>query len=467
MSTQKNILKKHSQILTMGIRLMDVAIIFLSGWIAFFIRFQQTNLSFHYFVAMVIGVVFSIFAFSFFELYSGLREVIFYEHFMRLLQSMITLILLFAAFAFLSKRGETYSRLWFGVWMVCAFLLLIMMRCIVFYFLRFMQKNGLNVRRIVIFGASHLGARVATSIQQSLWSGVHIVSFVDQNAIQENINGVPILNVPSDFSQYLTDQNIHEIWFALPLHEDERLKAMMYELRHHTICIRIIVDIMGLDLLNHSLTEMAGFPVLTVRSTPMIGMNRLLKELEDKLLAVMILTMISPLFLLIAIGVKLSSNGPVFFKQYRHGFDGRIIKIYKFRTMRVHEEESWVKQATSRDERITTFGKFLRKTSLDELPQFINVLQGRMSIVGPRPHAVSHNEFYKDAIHTYMQRHCVKPGITGWAQVNGWRGETDTVMKMQKRIEYDLYYINHWSIKFDLKIILLTFFRGFIHRNAY
>jgi putative colanic acid biosynthesis UDP-glucose lipid carrier transferase len=231
---------------------------------------------------------------------------------------------------------------------------------------------------------------------------------------------------------------------------------------------RFVLDIFGLDLLNHSITDVAGFPVLNIRSTPMMGVNRLVKAIEDRMVAGLILMLISPVLLLIAIAIKCHSKGPVFFKQYRHGWDGRIIKIYKFRTMIEHQEnEGWVTQATFDDRRVTRLGRFLRKTSLDELPQFINVLQGRMSIVGPRPHAVAHNEFYKDSIDTYMQRHRVKPGITGWAQVNGWRGETDTLDKMQKRIDYDLYYINNWSLGFDLKIIFLTLFRGFISRNAY
>ncbi|MDH5184914.1 MAG: exopolysaccharide biosynthesis polyprenyl glycosylphosphotransferase, partial [Gammaproteobacteria bacterium] len=177
---------------------------------------------------------------------------------------------------------------------------------------------------------------------------------------------------------------------------------------------------------------------------------------------------ISPLLLFIAISIKLSSKGPVFFKQMRHGWDGRIIKVYKFRSMKVHQEfDGTVTQAIKRDPRITKIGAFLRRTSLDELPQFYNVLQGRMSIVGPRPHAVAHNEHYKEVVDQYMLRHKVKPGITGWAQVNGWRGETDTVEKMQKRVEFDLFYIENWSFWFDLKIIFLTVFKGFVDKNAY
>ena len=198
----------------------------------------------------------------------------------------------------------------------------------------------------------------------------------------------------------------------------------MYELRHHTIAVKLVLDVFGFGLFNNAITDLAGFPALALNISPMIGMNRMIKACEDRVLALIILICISPLLLFIALGVKATSKGPVFFKQLRHGWDGHIITIYKFRTMYQHEEhDGKVTQASANDSRITPLGRFLRRSSLDELPQFINVLQGRMSIVGPRPHALSHNEFYKDSIKAYMQRHKVKPGITGWAasQWLAWR----------------------------------------------
>jgi putative colanic acid biosynthesis UDP-glucose lipid carrier transferase len=276
--------------------------------------------------------------------------------------------------------------------------------------------------------------------------------------------------MPKNLSDYLKNskESIDEIWLALPLSAENRVKKLLFELRHHTISIRFVLDIFGLDLLSHSISDLAGFPMLNLNASPMIGINRMVKALEDRILAFFILIFISPMLLCIAVSVKLTSKGPVLFKQLRHGWDGRIIKVYKFRTMHVHQEiKGQITQATLNDKRITRLGKFLRRTSLDELPQFFNVLQGRMSIVGPRPHAIEHNEFYKDSIKAYMQRHKVKPGITGWAQVNGWRGETDHLGKMEKRVEYDLFYIENWSLGLDLKIIFLTIFQGFFHKNAY
>jgi putative colanic acid biosynthesis UDP-glucose lipid carrier transferase len=200
----------------------------------------------------------------------------------------------------------------------------------------------------------------------------------------------------------------------------------------------------------------------------MDGPARFIKRTEDILIGGLISLLILPVCLGIAIAIKATSPGPVVFKQYRTGINGKKFKVYKFRSMVVHQEHNGdVTQAKKNDARITPIGAFLRRTSLDELPQFFNVLQGRMSLVGPRPHALAHNEYYKDLVESYMQRHKVKPGITGWAQVNGYRGETDTLDKMQKRVEYDLWYIDNWSLWLDLKIIFLTVFKGFINKNAY
>jgi Undecaprenyl-phosphate glucose phosphotransferase len=238
----------------------------------------------------------------------------------------------------------------------------------------------------------------------------------------------------------------------------------LHELRHQTITTRLLLDIFGLNILNSSISKLAGFPVLNVRSSPMIGGNRLIKALEDRFLAGIILLLISPLFLLIPLAVKLSSPGPVFYRQKRISWNGKEFDMLKFRTMPVDAEAItgpvWAREG---EQRATKIGAFLRKTSLDELPQFINVLLGDMSIVGPRPERHVFVEEFKEKIPGYMQKHLVKAGITGWAQVNGWRGNTS----LEKRIEYDLYYIENWSFLFDLKIIFLTCLQGFVNKNAY
>src|ERR671937_1490450 len=237
--------------------------------------------------------------------------------------------------------------------------------------------------------------------------------------------------------------------------------------RHTTASIYFVPDIFVFDLIQARVDTIGDLPVVAVCETPFYGFNGLVKRVSDYVLATLILICIAPLMIAIAIGVKLSSPGPVLFKQRRYGVDGRKIVVYKFRTMTVVEDGEVIKQATKDDRRVTPFGAFLRKTSLDELPQFINVLQGRMSVVGPRPHAVSHNELYRKLIRGYMIRHKVRPGITGLAQVNGYRGETDTVEKMKARIEYDLAYLRNWSLVLDLQIILKTIVVVLKKQNAY
>lgn len=466
----KGLLKEYSRALSLIVRCMDMCTVFVAGWIAYFIKMQHWTLTESYLIAMLMGMLLTLIIYSSFGIYESVRGRGLINHVVQLLQAQSTIALILAGFAFLTKTGEAYSRVWFAAWMILAFGLAVLLRGSLIYVLHAMRAHGLNERRAIIIGATDLGIKFAHTVQQAMWTGFRVVAFLDDHAQEKpnTIDSIPVLQMPTDLTTYLTQQHIDEIWLALPLRDEARVKAILFELRHLTVTTRFVLDIFGLDLLNHSITDVAGFPVLNIRATPMIGVNRLVKALEDRLLALIILLMISPLLLLIAVGVKLSSKGPVLFKQARLGWDGKVIKVYKFRTMVQHAEQAGqITQATLGDKRVTLFGRFLRRTSLDELPQFINVLQGRMSIVGPRPHALAHNEMYKEAIHTYMQRHRVKPGITGWAQVNGWRGETDTLSKMQKRVEYDLYYINNWSLGFDLRIIFLTLFRGFLSRNAY
>ncbi|EFF1347024.1 undecaprenyl-phosphate glucose phosphotransferase, partial [Escherichia coli] len=231
--------------------------------------------------------------------------------------------------------------------------------------------------------------------------------------------------------------------------------------------VLLIPDIFTFNILQSRTEEINGVPVVPLYESPLSGINMVFKRLEDIIVSLSILIVISPVLLIIACAVKFTSPGPVIFRQIRYGMDGKSIKVWKFRSMTVMENDNNVTQATKHDLRVTKVGKFLRRTSLDELPQFFNVLFGQMSVVGPRPHAVSHNEQYRTLIKGYMLRHKVKPGITGLAQVNGWRGETDTLDKMQKRVEYDLLYIRNWSIWLDLKIIFLTIFKGFVNKSAY
>jgi putative colanic acid biosynthesis UDP-glucose lipid carrier transferase len=468
----RGLLKEYSKPLAILLRGLDMAAVVAAGLIAFYYRFGNLDLPPRYVTALEIGALFTLAVFSFFKIYESMRAKGFWQHIATLLQAIALVLILLAGLAFITKTGERFSRSWYVYWAILAIVFLLLFRCSLLAFLRLMRSHQWNERRVIIIGAGELGQRLVETLQPALWTGFRILAIFDATPEDKptHICNLAVTKIPHDLSQYLESatESIDELWIALPLSAENQVKEMLHVLRHHTVSIRFVLDIFGLGLFNHPITDLAGFPALNLNASPMVGLNRLFKAVEDRVLAAFILITISPLLMLIAISLKLTSKGPVLFKQLRHGWDGKVIKVYKFRTMVEHDEPAGeVIQAKPNDSRITKLGKFLRKTSLDELPQFFNVLQGRMSIVGPRPHAVAHNELYKNSIKKYMQRHKVKPGITGWAQVNGWRGETDTLNKMEKRVQYDLYYIEHWSIMFDLKIIGLTLLHGFVGENAY
>jgi putative colanic acid biosynthesis UDP-glucose lipid carrier transferase len=325
-------------------------------------------------------------------------------------------------------------------------------------------------KKAVVIGVNELAGNFVSRVNADDLSMVEVVGFFDNHASLPVLREaeVPLLGEMSDVAAYCKQNSIDNVYIALPMAAQPRILKLLDDLRDTTVSIYFLPDLFLYDMIQARIDSMNGIPVVGVCESPFIGLNGMIKRISDIALSSIILILISPVLIALAIGVKLSSPGPVLFKQFRYGLDGNKILVYKFRSMRVHKEESFVKQATKDDDRITKFGHFIRKTSLDELPQFINVLQGRMSIVGPRPHAVSHNEEYRKLIKGYMVRHMVKPGVTGWAQVNGFRGETQTLDKMESRIRYDLDYLRHWSLYLDLWIILRTVivvFKG--DENAY
>ena len=329
---------------------------------------------------------------------------------------------------------------------------------------RLLAAEGLR-KSAVIAGANDLGRGLAARLQANPMHGVRFTGYFDDRAATR-INE-PVLGSIGALPEYVRAQGIDIIYIALPMASQPRILKLLEELRDTTASIYFVPDIFVSDLIQARVDTIGDLPVVAVCETPFYGFNGFVKRIADYVLASLILAFIAPLLIALAIGVKLSSPGPVLFKQRRYGVDGRKIVVYKFRTMTVAEDGEVVRQATRDDSRVTPFGAFLRKTSLDELPQFINVLQGRMSVVGPRPHAVAHNELYRKLIRGYMIRHKVRPGITGLAQVNGYRGETDTVEKMKARIEYDLAYLRNWSLVLDLQIILKTIVVVLKKQNAY
>ncbi len=277
----------------------------------------------------------------------------------------------------------------------------------------------------------------------------------------------PVAAASTGVAQFVRANRVDQIFIALPMASQPRILRLLEDLRDTTASIYFVPDIFMFDLIQARVDSVGGLPVVAVCESPFYGTTGVLKRLSDILIASVAIVFTLPIMVLIALAIRLTSKGPVLFKQRRYGLDGSEINVYKFRSMRVQENGTDVKQATRNDSRITPVGKFLRRTSLDELPQFFNVLQGRMSVVGPRPHAVAHNEMYRKMIKGYMIRHKVKPGITGLAQISGARGETETLEKMEARIRYDLEYLRNWSLRLDLWIVYRTVLQAFRDPNAY
>lgn len=326
-----------------------------------------------------------------------------------------------------------------------------------------------NHRNAIIVGGGALGVKVSRALSGLEDRNVNFLGYFDDRAderLHESAAG-NYLGRLKDVATFVRQNGVHEVFITLPLGSQPRIVELLDQLQGTTASLFFVPDVFGIGIIQGRLQDMNGVPVVGICETPFTGTNELAKRVSDVIMASIILVLISPVLLALAIGVKLSSPGPIVFRQRRNGLDGNEIIVYKFRSMTTMDNGPVVQQAKRNDPRMTPFGAFIRRTSLDELPQFINVLQGRMSIVGPRPHAVAHNEEYRNLIKAYMVRHKVKPGITGWAQVNGHRGETDTIEKMQARVEYDLEYLRNWSLALDLQIIIRTVRVAFFNSQAY
>ena len=467
---RRGILKEHSATFASFMQLGDIFVVLAAAIVSYLLRLNQWPIPVHYQIAILLALLFIPLIFSAAGIYRSWRGGSVISELRRITFALFGVIVALIIVAFVTKTSSLYSRLWLGGWALSAWALLMVYHILLRLVLREMRRRGMNTRRVVLVGAGDLAREVIIRLREASWTGFQVVGLYDDNLAlhHKRIEGVRVRGAPASFHKLLQRRKIDELWLALPLHAEQRMKEILHDLRHSTVTIRFVPDIFGFRLIRHAVGEIAGIPIMDLNTTPMVGVNRYAKAVIDRILAAVILIVISPVMLSIAIAVRLTSAGPILFRQRRHGWDGKPIKVYKFRTMVVHQEEDGkVTQTIRNDPRVTPLGAFLRRTSLDELPQFINVLQGRMSIVGPRPHAMEHNEKYKDLVDAYMQRHKVKPGITGWAQINGLRGETDTIEKMQKRVEYDLFYIENWSLWMDFKIILQTVFKGFIDKNAY
>jgi putative colanic acid biosynthesis UDP-glucose lipid carrier transferase len=373
--------------------------------------------------------------------------------------------------AFLLKVSSSYSRLATIVWFLVTPALLIHSRLGVRLALGWLRRGGVNSRTVAIAGSGVLARAIVDKLEETGAYGVRVTGFYDDRSpdrmLKEGVDPARRMGSLADLIELARNGWIDYIFIALPLRAEKRIVELVNRLADTTASVYVVPDLFVFDLMRARWTMLGTLPAVSVYESPFDGLNGWLKRAEDLVLGT-VFTIVSAIpMLVIGAAIKLTSGGPVLFKQRRYGLNGKLVEVLKFRTMTTADDGDHIEQASPGDARVTPFGRFLRATSLDELPQLFNVLRGDMSLVGPRPHAVAHNEAYRRLIHGYMLRHKVKPGITGWAQVNGWRGETDSIDKMKSRLEHDLEYVRNWSLLLDLKILLTTVATVLSRKNAY
>jgi putative colanic acid biosynthesis UDP-glucose lipid carrier transferase len=448
-------------------RLIDLSILFLSLPLAAYL--YGISLDQEYLVAVLIISVFFLYLSESFELYRSRRTDRFSRIFFRVGASTCIAFLVAAALAFLLKESEYFSRVTIVLWFFLTLFFSIFWRVVQLQCMKAYRKSGRFIKKVAIIGATDSAVNLFKEVKNNNELGYELVGVYDDRSldrVHQDLNEEVIGRV-EDAVQLARDGHIDILFIALPLQAEKRIADILLLLGDTTVDVHYLPNFFVSNLIRSRVEHVGAVDTLSVYESPYLGPKKWLKRTEDIIGSLIILSVIAIPLLLIALTIKATSPGPVLFKQRRYGLKGEEILVWKFRSMHVMENNEKVIQATKNDARITPLGAFLRRSSLDEFPQFFNVLRGDMSIVGPRPHAVAHNEEYRRKVQFYMLRHKVKPGVTGWAQINGWRGETDTLEKMEKRVEFDLQYIKSWSLWFDFKIILLTIFKGFFGKNVY
>jgi len=462
---------RNSSRLELTIRIADIVALWFAGQLASMVRFSaplNESAPVHT-ILLYTCCALALWLFSQFDIYSSWRGRSMPSMFAHLAAAWAVVLLIGLVFSFLIHHVGDLSRLWLFYWFIIGLVVLGLSRVLLYSTLRYMRAKGLNSKRVIIVGYGHTGREMHKRAAHQHWSGydvkaVHTCGAAITDPIDASITQIHTLEGIHDF---VMENKIHEIWITLPLSESAKLQTLQYLLRNALVDIRWMPDTLSMQILSNKMINFLGLPAIDLNQPVSNDARGIAKELFDKVFALTALILLLPLFIVLGVLIKLSSPGPVFFKQPRLGLNGKPFNVYKFRSMRLHNDGGVVRQATQGDPRITPIGRFIRRTSLDELPQFINVLMGDMSVVGPRPHALQHNELYKEKVEMYMLRHRVKPGITGWAQIHGYRGETDTDDKMIKRVQFDLHYIQNWTFWMDLKIIAWTAFKGWTGNNAY
>ncbi|MGE5669390.1 MAG: undecaprenyl-phosphate glucose phosphotransferase [Betaproteobacteria bacterium] len=462
----RSLLKENSTLLDAAMRILDPLVIVATAVLAYRLYLGDGNIPSRYVAAIVIAGLLAFAALPSQGLYQSQRGVSFVDEVAGLFFTWLLIAVTGGAFLFLTRSGVEFSRGWALIWMTGGFSLHVMLRAALRIGLRSLRRRGRNLRHVVIVGARDHGRQVAARLRAATWSGLAIQAFYDDDPslIGTVQDGIPIKGPLSRLADDLLANPVDQVWIALPLSDEARIRSCIDGLRQASVVVRFVPNLQGFHLLNHSIGEVAGMPVLNLTDTPLGGARATWKALEDYAIAALLVILLSPLLILIAIGVKASSRGPVVYRQERVTWNGRRFMMYKFRTMPADAEQlSGPVWSTHGERRATRFGAFLRRFSLDELPQLVNILRGDMSLVGPRPERPEFVAQFRDRVPGYMQKHLVKAGITGWAQVNDLRGDSDLAL----RIQYDLYYVEHWSPWFDLRILALTLWHILTTRNAH
>ncbi|MDF9435903.1 undecaprenyl-phosphate glucose phosphotransferase [Chromohalobacter israelensis] len=443
------------------VRLTDLAVVLLAGWVAYWWRFDSLWMIERYEWGLIVGALLSALVLPNFGVYQSWRGRVRAVLVLRIFLAYLVIGGALTFILFFSKLGESFSRLWIFAWISGAAFLCVILRLIAYPFINRLRAQGRNRRSVLLIGDAHSCATAYYHLREVPSAGFDVgrILLTDADEAQE-LSGVSSEKYNPGVS---IEHEEEEVWICLPLSQGETVKAIQSALSLSTGNVRYMPDMRDFRLINHNVSNVASLFLLDLSCTPMTGWSRLLKAFEDRFISMAILILISPVLAVLALGVKLSSAGPVFYRQERVGWNGKPFYMLKFRSMPIDVEKDGVQWGGAMNKKTTRFGAFIRRTSLDELPQFINVLKGDMSIVGPRPERTVFVDRFKHEIPGYMQKHMVKAGITGWAQINGWRGDTD----LAKRIECDLWYIENWSLWLDCKIIFLTVFKGFLNQNAY
>lgn len=455
------------------LRIADAGAIVLAMVVGYYLRFGSQIPSPVQRTAMATVFLYALICFGLSPLYRDWRGRSMLRELFLLVITWLVVYALFSMHALLVQMGDGVSRQWLAYTFLLGGTGMIAVHSFVRARISAREQHESGSQRVVAVGLRSPVLKLHRHLQGNPGAGLNIVGYFaseyDRQPSREA--GVPLrLGTMAELDTYLRDNHadVDQVWVSLPLTDRDNVKGLLKMLERYPLLVKLVPDIQDFGLLNPSVELIGQVPVINLRQ----GLTRsdflLVKRVQDIVVAAIAVALLLPLYLALAIGVKLSSPGPVFFRQKRHGLGGKEFQMLKFRSMRIHQEETdKVTQATRNDPRVTRFGAFIRRTSLDELPQFLNVLGGSMSVVGPRPHAVQHNNHYERIIDRYMQRHYVKPGITGWAQVHGLRGEILELRAMRRRVRYDIDYIRRWSLGLDLKIIVLTALKVLNQKTAY